>query len=377
LAIKSLRIEPTEDLGRYRITPGSEVGVIALPELAIAIEPKLPVDRVMFLISYSIGGIRWNSAARLPTESGLVEWLVPMFAQQAQQAFARGLAQGYRTEETALATIRGRIRFDDQLRRRFDNAPPIEVRFDEFTEDIELNRLVKAAVRRLQRLRLRRDESRLALTRLEFALERVSDVTYHPRLIPRPQFNRLNEHYRHVVDLSRLVLASSTLALGTNGAQGTAFLVDMNRVFEDFVVTALRETLSLSRQQFPQGAAGRSLFLARDRVRLKPDISWWEDGRCVFVGDVKYKRLDLAGYRHADLYQVLAYSTATDLPGGILIYAKGERPSARYRVPHADKTLEVIALSLDGSPDEILAEIAEVATRVRLLRRSARRLSAA
>ena len=33
---------------------------------------------------------------------------------------------------------------------------------------------------------------------------------------------------------------------------------------------------------------------------------------------------------NADLYQLLAYATALDLPGGLLIYAKGERPPDSY-----------------------------------------------
>jgi 5-methylcytosine-specific restriction enzyme subunit McrC len=148
----------------------------------------------------------------------------------------------------------------------------------------------------------------------------------------------------------------------------------MNRVFEDFVVVALREALRVSDREFPQGASGRSLRLAHpNRITLRPDISWWHERECVFVGDVKYKRLDVAGYRHADLYQLLAYTVAADLPGGILVYAKGERPSSHYRIHNSDKVLEVLTLSLDGDPEEVLAEVAGVARRVRQLRATALR----
>ena len=39
-------------------------------------------------------------------------------AAAARRAFARGLLHGYLTHEEALPTVRGRIRFDDQLRHR-------------------------------------------------------------------------------------------------------------------------------------------------------------------------------------------------------------------------------------------------------------------
>ena len=51
--------------------------------------------------------------------------------------------------------MRGRIMFDEQIRRRFGIPVPVEVRYDEFTDDILANRLVKAAVFRLGRQQLR------------------------------------------------------------------------------------------------------------------------------------------------------------------------------------------------------------------------------
>ena len=58
----------------------------------------------------------------------------------------------------------------------------------------------------------------------------------------------------------------------------------MNRVFEDFVVVALREALDLTPREFPQGSSCPPLYLAeRNRVRLRPDISWWDVGRPAFV----------------------------------------------------------------------------------------------
>ena len=97
----------------------------------------------------------------------------------------------------------------------------------------------------------------------------------------------------------------------------------MNRVFEDFVIVALREALGLSAIIFTQGASGKLLHLDEARrVRLEPDMSWWEGSFCTFVGDVKYKRL--TGNKNADLYQMLAYLAATDLQSGLLVYAAGE-----------------------------------------------------
>ena len=72
------------------------------------------------------------------------------------------------------------------------------------------------------------------------------------------------------------------------------------------------------------------------------------------MGDAKYKNVTDKSAPNADLYQLLAYVTALDLPGGLLIYAQGEPDEGAYRVRHAGKRLEVAALDLSGTLDAVL-----------------------
>ena len=77
---------------------------------------------------------------------------------------------------------------------------------------------------------------------------------------------------------------------------------------------------------------------------------------------------------NADLYQLLAYATALDLPGGLLIYAQGEAEGATYDIRHTCKQLEVVALDLSGSLEEILERVKAIAHRIEFLRDRARHL---
>jgi 5-methylcytosine-specific restriction enzyme subunit McrC len=358
--------------GWYQLTPGSHVGAVNLGTLSLEIRPKIPIDRVLFLISYAVDPRRWREElhAFTPVPS-LVEALIPGFVAQVRRAICRGLLPGYRSEEEALPAVRGRIRFEEQLRRRFLRVPPVEVRFDEFTEDIEENRLLKAALAKLGRLHLRSERVRSSLRAFDVAFQAVSSVTYDSRRLPAIDYTRLNQHYRPAVELAKLVLRSVSFELHGDKVEASAFLVDMNDVFEAFVVVGLREALSLSERSWPRGAVGHWLCLDEaDRVKLEPDLSWWEGGRCTFVGDVKYKRVKVAGVRHPDLYQLLAYVTATDLRAGLLIYAAGEGDPVMHRVVQIAKELHVVALQLAGQPEEILEEVRQVGRHVRRLRAS-------
>jgi 5-methylcytosine-specific restriction enzyme subunit McrC len=363
----SIGISPSvESPGCYDLTPGSYVGAIQVGELAIDIQPKIPLDRLLFLISYTVDPNRW---LKLDFDFGqrdsLLEAIIPGFVSHLRRALRRGLLQGYRTHEDTLATVRGRIRFDDQLRDRYGVFPPVEVRYDEFTEDIVENRLLKAALTRLGHMRIRSGEVRRSLRHFDAALINVSLVEFHPGQIPDVTWTRLNEHYRPAVELAKLILRATSFEVSHGTVRSAAFLVDMNKVFEDFVVIALREALGLSPTTFPRGNQGRALHLDLGRrIALQPDISWWHAGRPRFVGDVKYKRVDHRGVKHADIYQLLAYTIAADLPGGLLIYAAGEDDQVTHEIVQLGKRIQVVPLDLAGTPDQILAQIGEVAGQI-------------
>jgi 5-methylcytosine-specific restriction enzyme subunit McrC len=361
--------------GQYDITATSWAGAINLETVAIEIRPKLLISRVLFLLSYAMNSIHWRASDfDFMEEDSVLEGIVPGFVSQVKKAMSLGVLQGYRTVEAALMTIKGRVRFNDQIGGRFGRFPPVEVRYDEYTEDIEENRLIKAALVRLGRMRIRSKSSRRALSAFDLLLQPVSLVEYDPSALPDIVFTRLNERYRPAIELAKLILKSTSFDLKHGKVRATTFLVDMNDVFENFVVTALREALEINEYAFPQGAKGKRFTLDQaGRVDLKPDISWWEEGRCLFVGDIKYKRISVPGIKHPDLYQLLAYTVASGLAQGLLIYAAGEDLQVKHEVVRIGKGLVVRTLHLVGSPEEILDQVGQIAMLIREQRKTAAR----
>ena len=142
----------------------------------------------------------------------------------------------------------------------------------------------------------------------------------------------------------------------------------MANVFEDFVATAIREELKLTNIDMPRANELRNnLYLDTERkIRLKPDLSRWEGNLCIAVGDVKYKRTTADGILHPDVYQLLAYATATKLPRASIIYAcgKGDRDELTvgiHEVSGTGKVIEVFALDLTKPFHEVLEQISEIA----------------
>ena len=369
LGAAHIEVTPPMDQGAaWVLRPSSYIGTVRSGDLAVIVRPKIPIDRVMFLVAYTLDPGEWQQYPfDLSPDADVLESIIPAFVHHTRRAIRRGLLQGYRREEDALHTVRGRIRFDDQINRRFGIPLPLEVVFDEFTEDIEENRLLKTALHRLSHLPVRSAQARRDVHALRPAFNTVELGVYR-RGAPPVRYTRLNSHYRPAVELARLIIDNSSLELFHGEVAGASFMLDMNQVFERFLYVALREALGLSERQWKHEAG---LTLDEDRrIRMKPDLSWWGPGpgrngpRPLFVGDAKYKKPDVQGFEHADIYQMLAYCTAADLPSGLLVYAAGESEPGTYKVKHSGKTIEVASLDLRGIPEAILGEVGHLAQRI-------------
>jgi 5-methylcytosine-specific restriction enzyme subunit McrC len=370
-ALRNLDVTPDDAGTSYTLRNASnEVGVVELDRFTVTINPsKCSPGLVVFMLGFSRNPTQfpWGLPS-LDNAPDVWEAMVLAYAHQLERALSLGPHRSYRVEEAALPTIRGRVRFDDQLRHHYRVVPPLEVQFDDYTEDITENRILKAALRLCHQLPLRSSSLRQRLRHLEALLANVADIDYDVRRIPDIVWTRLNEHLRTSVDLATLILRRSSVTLAAGSARAPGFLVDMASVFEDFVVAGLRSQLDLDQRTFPQGVASR-LRLA-PAIDLKPDFSWWSGDRCVAVGDVKYKATTAQGVLHPDLYQVLAYAVASQLDDATLIYARsrtgqtGDEATRTHHVPHADKLLHVEILDLDSGPQVALDELARIAGRL-------------
>lgn len=362
----SVSISPAGNLGFF-LTPGSHVGSISIPDCEILIHPKFEIRNLFFLLSYLMDAKAWkDSGFDFDNASLLTEAMVSPFVLQTKRSIRRGLLQDYQVREETATTLRGRIRFEDQIRRHFGRVPPLEVRYDEYTVDNHLNRVLKAALRRLQNMTLRSADSGTKLRKLLPPFADVTDVGVDPKIVGLPAFTRLTEHYRPAVELAVRILKNSAIEIRHGNVEASALLFDMNDLFEDFVVAALRDSLGLDERRFPQQALGRRVRLdVAGRVKLKPDLSWWQRERCLFVGDAKYKRIAVRGFQHPDLYQMLAYCIATELPWGLLVYAKGETEEVVHETVNLGRTIIVRTLDLTQEPHSILSQIERIAENIR------------
>ena len=389
---KYLSVEPSEPSGHWQVSARHYVGSINIAGLQVLVRPKIPLRNLFLLLEVGLRERDWHDeATRYETTGDLLPALVSFFARAAETTLARGLYHSYRERRDRLVAMRGRIDIERQLTRP-GVVIPTACRFTDFTADLIENSYMKAAVSRSLRVAGVQPVDRRRLMQHLVTLEDVGDVRHHPFDYEDVVFTRLNEHYRPALRLARLVLENLTLQDTIGEVTASSFMLDMNQLFERFVTKRLRRAL---RGRLAVKDQQASYLDAERRVAIQPDLTFGSSGSTRFVADIKYKLTnDSSSGRTADYYQLLAYTTALDLPEGVLIYClDADRPDgdgsswslatsttstpapvttapvgtaaiSSVRVRHTGTVLHRYALDLSGTPDDIGRNLNALADRI-------------
>jgi 5-methylcytosine-specific restriction enzyme subunit McrC len=341
--------------GAWELRARQKVGVVRVGETTVWIRPKLTIDRLFWLMGWSRRDVfSQRELVGLDERSELVPALAEAFCNQVEYALGAGLLQGYTRVETTETVLRGRLRADEQLRRRFGMPVPLAVRYDDYLVDIPENQILKAATVRLMRLPGVSASVLLRLRKLRSLLVDVSDlVPRHP--LPRWHPNRLNVRYHNALWLANLMLADRSLEQHPGTVRVDGFLLDLSAVFENFVTKSLSAALeSIGGQCEAQHLHSLD---EEGAIGIRPDLVWRINGCPVAVIDAKYKAERPAGFPQADVYQALAYAIAYDLDRAHLIYAKGNEVATEWTVRHSVVRLTAHTLDLSVEPATLLGQV--------------------
>lgn len=337
--------------GTWKVSATSHVGVFVTPEVELLVRPKVPMHNLFWMLDVGLPADAFQeSTFSFGSDRSLLAAVAQLFARSIERTVGNGLIRCYRSEAERLHTLRGRINMGEVVRRPGLPAP-VPCDFTEYTADIFENQVLRGALQRLLRVPGVRPLTRRAVSHALARFEEVTDTPIDVAAIDRVIYTRLNRHYRPPLRLASLVLRNLSLIDRIGKEDASAFTIDMNRLFQDWVIDRLRRRL--------RGRLGvvetRTEHLAIGRkVPMYPDLELWDGKELVYVGDIKYKLTDTGLARNADYYQLLAYATALGLPEGLLIYcqAEGDVPDREIVVNVAGKSLRTHALDLRGSPSD-------------------------
>ena len=310
----------------------------------------IPVANIWYMLAYAFDALDAAGMRDLGSEDfdGPVDLLAAILARGLALQEKRGLARGYVERTGELAVLRGRVDVAATARGCAGTRRQLVCTYDEFEEDVFLNRAVKAACGVLLRSDLP-EARRRELRRLLAPLGRVAEVD--PRRIrwDEARLDRSTASYRLLLAVSRLVIEGALPDERGRGLRMEGLTEpQLHALYERFLLRYFQRehaervlaTAPHVEWALDDGRPGQMLPEMRTDVTLRS-----RDGGSLGVPAVRELIIDAKWYEHAtqerwskrtvhsaNLYQIFTYVkneeaclAATGAPhevSGLLLYAK-------------------------------------------------------
>lgn len=229
----------------------------------------------------------------------------------------------------------------------------------ELTHDVPENQLIRQVVHLLADWPLPPALVR-SLRQTDAVMSDVTPTRFTGAVVDRFRYDRVRTGYREIHRWCRLFLDGLSLEHAVGGLDFRAFLINMNLLFEQFVAVSIGKRLPAAlrlRRQYPVALADHG------RVPMWIDLVLTRHGRPVLVADTKYKRLD-KDQANADVYQMLAYCVATDVPVAALVYPRTEVDPAVLMplvVRHSGIVVHSLVVDLSLTGDVLMRDLDRLA----------------
>lgn len=302
------------------------------------IESKIPIENIYYLLCYS-----WNqldAADRINVSASDYTQYVDLFAKVLNNGcsyiFKRGLDRSYKNEFEELTQVHGKIEFKKNLRNFSIPSSKLHCDFDELSQDILHNQIIKATLKKVLKVRNLDKSIRMELLEVYKRLLHISDISLTANHFKKIALHRNNLFYRFVLNVAFIIHENISLDEKTGTYEFIDFVRDerkMARLFEYFVRNFFREALRHS--DYVVGSETiRWKVTEPDPTTLeylpimKTDISLTSPNRKIII-DTKYyaeclnENYDKEKIISTNLYQLYAYVKNAEVQGGAALISEG------------------------------------------------------
>jgi 5-methylcytosine-specific restriction enzyme subunit McrC len=376
--------------GYKKLTFRQWVGVIGTSNLIIEILPKTDkmiteqewIVRDLLARMLSISGMvpyRINLSASTDTiKSDLFEIFIHVFIEAVNKLVRKGVVTDYKQYEGNEAYLKGKLLPSQQLGKNLIRRDRFFVRFDDYSADTVLNRIIKATI-----LKIKYFASSLKTShKLQMLLQHFEGINEKQFKLSDFQsifFSRKETSYVDVINICRLIWNGESPGLQKGDTQTFSLLFDMNQLFERTVRNRLIqfENFLTEKVVVERTRNSRWLFSSNNnRVgKLIPDNVLLDaiTGQPLAILDTKWKILgiDLKSVKVSqdDLYQMYAYLREYQIASAILLYPHTgqnfdcpEYLNLSFKEKAIKLTIKRVNISklVSNNPDQVKEEINQI-----------------
>lgn len=254
-----------------------------------------------------------------------------IFIHHFQTIFKRGLLKKYIRYQEKIGFLKGKLQIKKQVNQITQNKFNCE--FDDLTYNNIENQAVILTAQMLSNL-VKSSELKIQLKKIVSQLEDEISIisTLRGEEIRNIQFNRINRYYKSILEICEYIISKKFIS--NIHEQHTYsccnFLVDMNKVYEDFITALLTQIIQEDYKEYTivSQQSSKSLVKEGKSFTTKPDILILKDNKVVHILDIKYKQHKIP---NADFYQMCAYSLVyPEVKKSYLLYEQLEEKEKNY-----------------------------------------------
>lgn len=360
-------------VGIIQTRRGTTIEILPKVDLSTAAASDTAKERKIFLKmlrTWRDGPCRNMGDADVQTMKNfpLFEGFVTMFLRELLELAGRGLARAYGGIENNLYTLKGKLVLTEHLRRNSAHQERFYVRYQRFSTNRPVNRLLQSALSLLRHLS-RSPGNQALIRQAAFCLEDVPTSKNVATDLIRARVDRTMPLYSRLFPWARLFLENGAPATCRGPNLAVALLFPMEKIFENYVAHRLRRELTdwKIRTQESTLHLVESNSEGAPEFRIRPDVVARKQDRTL-VMDTKWKRLTTrdkhCGISQSDLYQLYAYGKKyadreKRAPMLCLLYPWNkqftEARSFRYEI-HPRLALEIRPVRLDDDKKAVLED---------------------
>ena len=345
----------------WQLTAQGWVGMIPVTrELTLVLQPKVPIANLLGMVEVAYGLESFHLLAgqvMASTIPDLYDRLTRLLVERILAQIQRGLYRPTQLHEERTTYVRGRLQIRELIRQPLQVGVPCV--YHEPSVDVIENRILYWTLHRILQGGLATDGTQALARRALRILQPVITLEpYRPIDCRGRRYTRLNHDYASLHALCAFFLEACGPSHLPGDVESVPFVVNMARLYEQFVAAWLQTHLSVTWQLQIQERHPLSgeLHFAIDLVLYDR-----EKGRPIAVLDTKYKRPDY-GPDTADVAQIVAYAAAKGVADAILIYPQSL--TAPLDTVVGGVRVRTLVFALDGNLDRAGQQFSEQLNRL-------------
>ncbi len=245
-----------------------------------------------------------DSSTTLGTSNLFKELIISKFCDMMDELFKKGVKKFYSSEDDNLPYLKGKIKFSEHIKRNIVSKEKFYVEYDEFTENIPENRILKTACLHI----LKKSEKEENKKRLRRYIKEFGEIDESRNIIKdfaKIQENRLYKQYDEPLNYAEVFLNDKYFWPRKCKKKFPAILFSLHDLFENYVEKLLKNYQDLDKKfYYSRQFRGikekinylipeKKMFATKMDFVLRDEQKYKDCKKCV-IFDAKYKIINFS-----------------------------------------------------------------------------------